>query len=190
MKIPLAILLFPLICNAQEQATVLRDTIIKKDMALILSNDSIIQIGTAIKCGRGTLPNGDFKYIHTSSSSWAAMMSASQADPTAGIQPIGRRYSGLFLTVKSVKQLGSKKRGYKYILKVGGGNIVNYEVEIEDALAAGEIIERVPPSVTTLTTTPAADGVDELKKLKDLYDSGALTKDEYDSAKKKILAKM
>jgi len=184
------ILLFPLFCHAQDQVTIVRDTLIKKDVALVLSNDSIIQPGSNIKCGRGTLPNGNFKYIHTSATSWVAMMGAANGDYDRSIVSIGRQYGGLFLSVKSVKKEGNKKRGYKYILKVGGGSIVNYDCEIADAIATGEIIERVPAQTTTASTAPTSSSADELKKLKDLYDSGALTKDEYDSAKKKVLAKM
>jgi hypothetical protein len=180
----------PALCRAQDQVTISKDTIINKELAIILSNDSIIKQGVMIKTGRGSLPNGNFKYIHTSASSWVAVMSATQNDPYAGVTPLGRRYGGLLMNVKSVKNEGNKKRGFKYILKVGGGNIVNYEVEIEDAISTGEIVEhsqqQPTPTLPTSSTTPA----DELKKLKDLYDSGAITKDEYDSAKKKILAKM
>jgi len=39
------------------------------------------------------------------------------------------------------------------------------------------------------TTAPAISLADELKKLKDLYDSGVLTKDEFEKAKKKLLEK-
>lgn len=184
MKPLLFCLLLPLAAISQNDITVAKDTVIKKELALVLSNDSIIQVGSRIKCGRGTLPNGNFKYIHTSASSWAVY-----ANGLSAITPIGRQYSGLFLTVKSVKKEGNNKRGYKYLLKVGGGSIVNYDCEIADAIATGEIAEQ-SRAVASTATQLAPSSADELKKLKDLFDSGALTKEEYDSAKKKVLAKM
>jgi Short C-terminal domain len=189
----LMLLLAPGYLYAQNAITISRDTLIGKEAAIILSNDSIIRPGSTIKCGRGTLPNGSFKYLHTSSTSWVAMMSATQADPTAGVTPLSKSYGGLNLQVKSVKKLGNKKRGCRYVLKVGGGNIVNYDVEIEDAIAVGEVVGpnvSASPAVASSSAPSQESPADELKKLKSLLDAGAITQQEYDSTKKKILAKM
>ncbi|HLI93629.1 MAG TPA: SHOCT domain-containing protein, partial [Puia sp.] len=127
-----------------------------------------------------------------SNSSWIAIMSASQADPTAGVIPLGKAYGGLNLQVKAIKKLGNKKRGFRYYIKVGGGNIVNYQVELEDAIAVGEIVGTnvsVPIQMAAIPNN-ASSPADELKKLKQLLDAGAITQQEYDSTKKKILAKM
>lgn len=126
---------------SQEQITVVKDTADGKRDGLVLSNGKVIWEGEQIKCGRGTLPNGDFKYIHTSPSSWLNMATVSHANPLGeSYRSIGRSYSGLNLDVKKVQRMGNKKRGFKYYLKVGGGNIANYLCEIEDALAVGEIV--------------------------------------------------
>lgn len=144
-----------------------------------------IVAGADIKLGTGTLPNGDFKYVAISVSSWANIMDASMSRTG-----IGRRYAGHLVHVKKFRKDGNKKRGFVYNLIVGGGNIANYDVDIESAIAAGEVVvpDEFKPRATgtVVQSTPS----DELKKLKDLYDSGALTKDEYDSAKKKVLAKL
>lgn len=191
-RILFAILFLPLALRSQKLAMIARDTLINKEPAIILTNDSIITEGSVLKCGRGTLPNGSFKYLHTSSTSWVAIMSASQANPEAGVTPLGKSYGGLNLQVKAIKKLGNKKRGYRYIIKVGGGNIVNYEVELEDAIAVGEIVgSNVSMSMVAAAPQQAPPNpVDELKKLKDLLDAGAITQQEYDSTKKKILARM
>lgn len=126
---------------SQDQITILRDTSDKKRDGLILSNGKVIWEGEQIKCGRGTLPSGDFKYIHSSNTSWLNIVSMDARAPKDGTETaIGRQYSGLMLTVKKVKKVGTKRLGYKYQLVVGGGNIVNYQCEIEDALAVGEIV--------------------------------------------------
>ena len=53
---------------------------------------------------------------------------------------MGRRFDGLKVNVKKINKVGNNKRGYKYFLIVGTGDIVNYELEIESALATGEVI--------------------------------------------------
>lgn len=126
---------------SQDLITITKDTTDGKRDGLVLSNGKVIWEGEQIKCGRGTLPNGDFKYIHTAPASWLNMMTLSHANPLGeAYSPIGRSYSGLNLDVKKIQKQGNKKRGFKYYLKVGGGNIVNYMCEIEDALASGEIV--------------------------------------------------
>lgn len=141
MKRLLAVLLLAISSASFSQSTVtiIGDTIANKKQGVVLSNGNVIWEGDNLKCGRGTLPNGDFKYIHTSGSSWVALASAKSDGTSPGIMPLGRSFSGLNLAVKTVKKAGNKRRGYKYILKVGGGNIVNYEVELADAIATGEI---------------------------------------------------
>ena len=114
---------------SQDTTTIIKDTLIEGKDAIVFSNGKLVVEGQKIKCGRGTMTNGDFKFIFISRT---AMVNGGLA--------IGRSYSGLMLDVKKVSKVGNKKRGYKYLIKVGGGNIVNYECEIADAVAVGEII--------------------------------------------------
>jgi hypothetical protein len=60
---PFILLLAFLPCYALAQlpVTIDKDTLIDKNLALILSNDSIIREGSILTCGHGTLPNGSFK---------------------------------------------------------------------------------------------------------------------------------
>jgi len=144
-----------------------------------------IKAGSDIKLGIGSLPNGDFKYVSISAASWANIM-----DHSMSKEGIGRRYNGHLLHVKKFRTDGNKKRGFVYYLVVGGGNLANYDIDIESAIASGEVEIpdqfKVKPNASQTGSPSAAD---ELYKLKDLFDSKALTQEEYDSAKKKILAK-
>lgn len=136
----IAVLFISSFAFGQSDVTVVKDTVNadKKD-GLLLSNGKVIWEGDNLKCGRGTLPNGDFKYIHTSGSSWVALANARNDGSSPGIIPLKSSFSGLNVSVKSIKKIGNKKRGFKYLIKAGGGNIVNYDLEIADAIATGEI---------------------------------------------------
>lgn len=64
----------------------------------------------------------------------------------------------------------------------------DFYVNIDEGLAKGEIINPYSKSKTSATESDKLDKYDKLKKIKDLYDSGALTKEEYESEKVKILS--
>ncbi|MGZ3902001.1 MAG: SHOCT domain-containing protein [Bacteroidia bacterium] len=68
----------------------------------------------------------------------------------------------------------------------GGAN--NFDVYIEDVIATCEITDCNTANNQTAVSQPTGDKFDELKKLKALLDSGAITKTEYDEQKKKLLA--
>ena len=71
----------------------------------------------------------------------------------------------------------------KVYFTVGGGNLTNYTLYIDDAIQTCEVL----PCAALDDHQPVADKFDQLKKLKDLLDSGAITKAEYDVEKKKLL---
>ena len=147
---------------------------------LFTSSGYKIVVGQDVKLGTGTLPYGEFKYIGFSQTSF---MGGSR-------ETLGKNWSGHLFRVKRFRQDGNKKRGYKYVLILGGGNIVNYECDIERAIAAGEIVvpdEFKHKEKITVEVKPSFSVADELAKLKKLYDDGVLTKEEYDSQKKKLL---
>jgi len=178
-KLLLLVLFYPIVLKAQERFPVIvNDT-------LFISPYDYYWKGCHIKTGPGTLPNGDFKYITSSPSSWVALMNASANDPLKGVVPLKSWASGTMLTVKEIRATGSRKRGFKVWLIVGGGNIVNYLVDIEFATGAGEVISN-NPQYQKKNVSPFSIA-DEIKKLKDLLDAGAITQEEYDNQKKKLL---
>lgn len=77
------------------------------------------------------------------------------------------------------------------VVSFGG---LNYLADIEMGIESEEIVainSRTfgKAQTASVTTAPASSKADELKKLKELLDSGALTQKEYDAEKKKILDK-
>lgn len=87
------------------------------------SNGITYHAGDTVKLGRGSAPNGSFIYVQM------GMVSP---------EGIGRNYSGVNVIIKRIKQYKFKGSDKVYFV-VGGGNIVNYNLYIEDAIDTCEI---------------------------------------------------
>ena len=100
------------------------------------------------------------------------------------------RHANHTVEVARTDKRGSKKVGYTYYAILKMGEASRYECDVESAIIAGEIVvpDEFKPKTNT-TQTPAVSAADELIKLKKLLDAGAITQEEYDAAKKKLLDK-
>lgn len=136
------------------------------------SNNVTYHIGDTIKLGRGSGINGDFIYL--TMGGWGALSEGSNS------KSANKLYAGRGAIIKKIKSTrfhGSDRVQFA----VGVGNITNYILAIEDAIATCEVIP------CQKDTPSSSDKYDRLKKLKELLDSGAITQEEYDKEKKKIL---
>jgi hypothetical protein len=134
------------------------------------SNNVVYKKGDVIKMNKGSAENGDFVYL--SIGGWAAGTG----------QKIPATYAGVAVKIKKIKKY--KKHGVEKVLfTVNGGNITNYILDIEPAISSCE----VTPCSQKKATTKSESKYDKLKKLKELLDSGAITKEEFEKEKKKIL---
>ncbi len=148
------------------------------------SNGITYKIGDEIKLNKGSGPSGGFLYLQMGG--WGAAMSYNTNGGPDQMN-IGRQYNGINVTLKKIKEQKIKGQTKIYFV-VGGGNITNYNLMIEDAIATCEIVDCVAKTTKTENINELSKA-DEIKKLKDLMDSGAITKDEFEAEKKKILAK-
>jgi hypothetical protein len=90
--------------------------------AVVLSSGDTIKPYMRLKLGKGSLPNGDYNYIATPSNTMEAKL---------------KRTTKLTdIEIISIMQKGKKKYGYKYVFEAQG----RYLIQLEDAIAAGEII--------------------------------------------------
>jgi len=142
----------------------------------IASNGMKIIVGQDIILGKGSGLNGMFVFVYTA-----------PGFTTPINCPAG--WAGYKMKVKEVREMGTKKRGYKKILILGGGNIVNYWMDLEEAIASGEL--RVPneykeSSDKNENTISIAD---ELNKLNKLLQDSIITKEEFEIQKSKLLNK-
>jgi hypothetical protein len=140
-------------------------------------------IGDTVRLGRGSSPNGTFLYLQIGG--WGAAL---VYDPDAGPNQmnIGRAYANTAVIIKKIKT-GTIKGIVKYYFTVGGGNITNYTLTIDDAIQACEVVPCTNQSAGATVIQQSDDNLDKLKKLKSLLDNGAITQGEYDAQKKKLL---
>lgn len=137
------------------------------------SNGVLYKVEDSIKLGRGSGENGNFVYFSTGGWAYAA-----NGGETAGY--LNHTFAGTTVNIKKIKKVQEK-----IVFIVGAGGVTNYNLIIEDAIATCEIENCNKNN----TNTQEPSKLDELKKLKELFDSGVLTQEEFDSEKKKILEK-
>ena len=139
------------------------------------SNGITYHTGDTVKLGRGSAPNGNFRYVEA-----GGMMASTNPD----LNTLGKQFSGTNAIIKKII-IWKKKGAEKFYLIVGVGLMTNYYVAIEDAI---ETCEVAICKGSNPTAPPAADKYDQLKKLKTLLDEGVITQEEYDKEKAKILS--
>jgi hypothetical protein len=183
MKYFLSILLvaFSFIANAQETGPKIGND------SLYTSSGMTVVKGQKIKLGLGTMPDGDFKFVRINSSSIFHNTEISNYNSgynANSANSMNRRNSGREFTVVRLEKRGDDKHGYSFYVVLAG--LPRYEVDIENAIASGELVVSSKYKPGTLLQVSVAD---ELIKYKKLLDGGVLTKEEFEAAKKKLLEK-
>ncbi|AZA80750.1 hypothetical protein C1637_12000 [Chryseobacterium lactis] len=144
--------------------------------------------GLDLKIGTGSMNDGDFKFIRTNASSMFNYYS------TIGYQGLAnqansfkRSNSGLTFKVKKIMLRGNKRNGFVYYVKIGSG-LINYEIDLENAIRSGELIipDEFSPKEKSQNVTSETK-YDKLKKIKELKDSGVLSEEEFQKEKDKIM---
>lgn len=139
------------------------------------SNGISYRPGAIINLKKGSAPNGDFVYL--TMAGWAI-----STNPQDNL--VSKTYAGLAIEVKKIRKQ-KMKGAEKIYFVVGAGNITNYTLDIEQAIESCEIEDCLDSS--EVQPTPSDDPLERLKKLKQLLDMGAITQEEFDLQKEKIL---
>ena len=161
-----------------------QDSIYLRNDTLHTTSGFVVYPGQAIKLGVGNLPNGDFRYINVNTSSFYYIAHKGHS----GIESsLSKRNINHPVTIIKIDTRGNDKKGYLYYPIISVGSI-SYQVDIDGAIVTGEIVvpDKFKPKSTSAQQTQE-DVYDKLKKLKELLDSGAITQEEYDAQKKKLL---
>lgn len=155
--------------------------------SLYTTSGMVVGVGQKIKLGLGTMPDGDFKFVRINSSSIFHNTEISNYNSgynANSANSMNRRNSGKEFTIARLERRGDEDHGYNYYVVVRG--VPKYEVDIENAIASGEL---VVPAKSKTGLTDGSSIADELLKFKNLYDEGVLTKEEFIARKKKLLEK-
>nr|WP_315026318.1 SHOCT domain-containing protein [uncultured Chryseobacterium sp.] len=144
--------------------------------------------GLDLKIGTGSMNDGDFKFIRTNAASMFNYTSTTGYQGLANqANSFKRSNSGLTFKVKKIMTRGNKRNGFVYYAKIGSG-LINYEVDLENAIRSGELIipeEFSPKEKSQLLNLETK--YDKLKKIKELKDSGVLSEEEFQKEKDKIM---
>jgi len=161
---------------------------------LFTSSGFNIARGYKIKIGAGSMPDGNFKYIRINSASFFAYNSMSNNihNPNEAnyANSLNRSESGHQLTVVKMEKRGDENKGYVYYVVCKG--LPRYEIDIENAIAAGEVI--IPSSEKSIADRSSGNDTryiskaDELAKFKKLLDQGVISEGEYGVQKRRLLA--
>lgn len=142
----------------------------------VASNGVKFIVGQDITLGPGSGINGGYVWIHTA-----------PGFTTPIYLPAG--WAGYKMRIKEIREMGTRKRGYKKYLILGGGNIVNYWMDLEEGIASGEIREPSPIKEKSEDKKESVSIADELVKLNKLMEDSVITKEEFESQKTKLLSK-
>ena len=133
------------------------------------SNQVNYKVKDTVQLGLGSGLQGTFVHLKM-----AGIMTGSSTQ-------IGSAYSNSAVVIKKIKKHKLKGKETIFFI-VGGGNITNYSLQIEAAIQTCEVMPCEKEQ-----DYKAAGKYDKLAKLKQLLDNGAISKEEYNIEKEKIL---
>jgi len=137
------------------------------------SNGVTYHVGDTLRLGRGTKADGSFLYLEDH---------GLIPNPRAA-RSLPKEFANVGAVIKSMRKTTINGID-KYVFTVNPGGPMRYTVFVDDAIEACE----VKPCKTADTAPAQVNSVaDEIKKLKQLLDGGAITQKEYDAQKKKLL---
>jgi len=148
------------------------------------TNGVTYHLNDTVRLGKGSKADGSFLYVEDRGLSLPRPGPAGNSRGGGG-RGLTKDFANAAVIVKSIRTVPVNGVD-KYLFMVNPGGLFRYSMFIDDAIAACEVKPCATPD-TPNTSRPVPSVADEIKKLKQLLDSGALTQAEYDSQKKKLL---
>ncbi len=144
------------------------------------SNGITYRVGDTVRLGKGSAVNGDFLCLQIGSWKGLSEKRAARSNDSGNV---GRAYSHTNLLIKKIRRYTI--RGTEKVCFLFKANLfTDYVLAVEDAIDACEVMPCVNEEKLVSKNPSIAD---QLIKLKELYDKGAITGEEYAAAKKKLL---
>lgn len=139
----------------------------------------VLREGQELTLGSGTMPNKYFAFIYETP--------GNRNDPDR--QRLTSFSNGKKAIVKSLLVKGTRRAGYQIIARIGVGTLTNYWVELDNAIESGEVAVPEPYASRLKTSAvPSYSVADEIRKLKTLMDEGVLSREEFETQKRKLLS--
>jgi len=157
----------------------------QKQTEYTASNGITYHVGDTLRLGRGSDPQGNFRYVVMGG--WASWL-PSDASKGVGQSNMGKAFTGTAAIIKKMRK-ETRKKVDRQIFVVGMSAVSNCDIYVEDALATGELVgaKKTETVAAVAPAVPAISPADELAKYKKLLDQGAITKADYEAMKKKLL---
>ncbi|MES2274747.1 MAG: SHOCT domain-containing protein [Bacteroidota bacterium] len=142
------------------------------------TNGVTYHINDTVRLGKGSNSNGAFLYVEDKG---LGISLPGPGGRSAGGRGLPKDFANGGVIIRSIKKT-TLNNVDKYVFMVYAGGPLRFSLYIDDAISACEV---TPCGQTTGKAVPSV--ADEIKKLKQLLDSGAITKEEYEAQKKKLL---
>jgi hypothetical protein len=149
-----------------------QDQIIAKGDTLVLPNGSKFWLGEQVTLATGSLQDKTFNFVFKPELPFINKRSPADAN-----------FAGQTGTIKKFQRDGAYKNSYSYNILVLDFNRSRLWCDIQFAVSANEVVDN-----NNSKGGPADSKQARLARLQKLFDSGQITKDEYETLKSKILA--
>ncbi|GAA4102231.1 SHOCT domain-containing protein [Mucilaginibacter panaciglaebae] len=146
------------------------------------SNGVTYHVGDTLRLGLGSKADGSFLYVEDKGLLGRVGPFGNMPGRSQPVRSLSKDYANVGAVIKSINKT-SVNGVQKYTFSVNPGGPMRYNVYVDDAIAACE----VKPCKSDSPAAATGSVADEIKKLKALMDSGAITKSEYETQKKKLL---
>ncbi|GAB3926563.1 SHOCT domain-containing protein [Mucilaginibacter myungsuensis] len=168
----LTTLLVPMLTKAQD---------IKEYQA---TNGVTYHLNDTVRLGKGSNNNGSFFFVEDRGA--MGFINVPNPQGRSNGRGLQKEFANGALIVKSIKKIQAKNVD-KYVFMVSGAGPFRYSMYIDDAISVCEVTPCKNSIEADRSSGPVASVADEIKKLKELMDSGAITKEEFEKRKKKLL---
>lgn len=146
------------------------------------SNGITYHINDTVRLGKGSNPNGSFMFVQDRGIGFT--LPGPPGRSGGGSRSLPRDLANGGAVIRSIKKV-KENNLEKYVFMVNAGGPLRFSLFIDDAISVCEVTPCKQSGVGS--PVPVASVADEIKKLKELMDSGAITKEEYEARKKKLL---
>jgi Short C-terminal domain len=165
-------ILFLLVCFVAAGRLSAQTDIVLKGDTLILPNGAKFWLGEEVTLGNGTAPDKSFNFIYE-----PGRVSVLKR------KPLSASYYNKRAVIRKFTRDANYRKSYAYnIVILDFGDRRKYWCDVQGAIDNSELMNPYP-------TVAAADGGPEAKlaRLKKLLDAGAITQEEYETLKSKIV---